>query len=269
MRTVCFELLRPAEIVAERERCPVVYVPLGPLEWHSLHMPVGTDALNAGAVARRVAERIGGVVLPTLYWGTERERSPNQMRDLGLAEGDYVVGMDFPNHLIPSLYCPEEVFATLVRDVLRQLIALEYRLIAIVNGHGAVNHIATLQRLSTEFTARSPARVLCEVACPASSDIEIGFGHADVAETSAMMALHPDSVDLDELPSLPEPLRFPDWGIVDEDTFRGCPTPDHTLPPEADPRLHASAELGRCFLDRTVDRIEACVRAALQELGRS
>ena len=30
MRTVHYELLRPAEIVAERDRCPVVYVPIGP-----------------------------------------------------------------------------------------------------------------------------------------------------------------------------------------------------------------------------------------------
>jgi len=30
MRTVRLELLRPKEIVVERERCPVVYVPLGP-----------------------------------------------------------------------------------------------------------------------------------------------------------------------------------------------------------------------------------------------
>ena len=156
MRTVRFELLRPQEIVSERERCPVAYVPVGPLEWHSLHMPVGTDALNAGAVAQRVAERVGGVVLPTLYWGTERERPPGVARDLGFEREDYVVGMDFPNHALKSMYCPEEVLALLVRERLQELIALEYRLIVVVNGHGAVNHMSTLQRLSVEFTACSP-----------------------------------------------------------------------------------------------------------------
>jgi creatinine amidohydrolase len=227
-------------------------------------MPVGTDALNAGAVARHVAERTGGVVLPTLYWGTERERSPDEARDLGFEEGDYVVGMDFPNHLIESLYCPEEILAMLVRERLRQLVALGYKLIVIVNGHGAANHMATLQRLSIEYTACSPARVLCAIACPVGRGFEHGFGHADVAETSAMMALHPDSVDLGELPPLPEPLRIPEWGIVDEDTFLGHPTPDHTLRPQADPRLHASAELGRRLVEEAANEIEDLVRSALR-----
>jgi creatinine amidohydrolase len=267
MRTVRFELLRPQEIVAERERCPVVYVPVGPLEWHSLHMPVGTDALNAGAVAQRIAERVGGVVLPILYWGTERERSRDVARDLGFDREDHIVGMDFPNHVLKSLYCPEEILALLVRELLKELVALEYKLIAIVNGHGATNHVQTLQRLSIEFTACSPARVLHTIACPTGGDFAFGFGHADVAETSAMMALYPESVDLSELPTLPGPLRISEWGIVDESTFRGRPTPDHTLRREADPRLHASSELGQRILGQVVDEIEGLVRAALEEIG--
>ena len=62
MRTVQFELMRPGEFLEERERFSVAYLPVGPLEWHGPHMPFGTDPLNAQAVARGVAERIGGVV---------------------------------------------------------------------------------------------------------------------------------------------------------------------------------------------------------------
>lgn len=47
MRTVQLELLRPGEILAERERCSIVYLPVGPLEWHGPAMPYGTDALLA------------------------------------------------------------------------------------------------------------------------------------------------------------------------------------------------------------------------------
>ncbi|MCJ7737130.1 MAG: creatininase family protein [Anaerolineae bacterium] len=159
MRTVRYELLRPQEVVAERERCPVAYLPLGPLEWHSLHMPLGTDALNAGAVAHGVAERVGGVVLPTFFWGTERERPVAMVQDLGFAGGGYVVGMGFPANLLKSLYCHEEVFALLVRELLRLLVEQEYQLIVIVNSHGAANHVETLDRLCKEFTARSPAPV--------------------------------------------------------------------------------------------------------------
>ena len=74
MRTVQLERLRPGEILAERTRCPIVYLPLGPLEWHGPAMPFGTDPLMAQELARRAAPRTGGVVMPTLFLGTERER---------------------------------------------------------------------------------------------------------------------------------------------------------------------------------------------------
>ena len=44
-----------------RERCPVAYLPLGTLEWHGLHNPVGLDALKAHALAVRCARSGGGV----------------------------------------------------------------------------------------------------------------------------------------------------------------------------------------------------------------
>ena len=266
-RTVRFELLRPQEIVAERERCPVAYVPIGPLEWHSLHMPIGTDALNAGTTARAVAQRVGGVVVPTFFWGTERERPPEMVQDLGFGADDYVVGMDFPHNLIKSLYCREEFFALLVRELLQQLVALDYKLIVIVNGHGAYNHVETLQRLCVEFTACSPARVLFTIAFPTGRHFEFGIGHADAIETSVMMASYPQSVDLGALPPPSEPLRYVDWAIVDSDAFRGNPTEDHTLREEADPRLHASTARGRQVHKQAVDEIEGMVREALGELG--
>jgi hypothetical protein len=81
-----------------------------------------------------------------------------------------------------------------------------------------------------------------------------------------MMALYPESVDLEELPAPPEPLRIPDWGIVDEGAFLGRPTPDHTLRREADPRLHASAALGQQLFGQVVHEIDARVRAALSDI---
>jgi len=228
---------------------------------------MGTDALNAGLTARHVAERVGGVVLPTFFWGTERERPPAMVRDLGFGQEDYIVGMDFPRNTLKSLYCREEFLALLVRELLGQLVELGYALIVVVNGHGALNHVETLQRLCTEFSACSPARVLFTIAFPTGGHFEFGIGHADAIETSLMMAAYPDSVDLDALPPKDEPLQNQDWAIVDSDTFRGKPTLDHTLRRESDPRWHASAELGRRVHDQAVQEIEGSVRAALAELG--
>ncbi len=263
MRTVQFELLRPGEIVAERDRCPLVYVPLGPLEWHSLHMPMGTDALNATAVARRLAERTGGVVLPTFYWGTERERSPEVARTLGFGEGEYVFGMDFPQHLLKSLYCREEYLAILVRELIGSLIELSYKLVVLINGHGALNHLATLERLCNEFTARSPAHVLLANAWPKEPFKGWLIEHAGVVETSLMMALQPESVDLDQLPRLPESLPYRELGIVEAETWAGDPTADYAVRSEADPRRRASARLGRAYFEETVNELERLVHSVL------
>ncbi len=69
MREVRFELMRPDEILEEKKRLPLVFLPVGPLEWHGPHLPLGTDPLIAYEIAIRLAREIGGVVLPPFYLG--------------------------------------------------------------------------------------------------------------------------------------------------------------------------------------------------------
>ena len=260
-----FERLRPAEIVAEMAQRPLIFFPLGPLEWHGPHLPLGTDPLVAYAVAQRVAGEVGGLVLPPFYCGAERERSPQQLKYMGFGGDEWIIGMDFPANVLKSLYFREEYLALLVREVLELLVRQGYRLIVIVNGHGAANHLNLLERLAAEFTAESPARVL-HVTAWKSSDEEAGdSGHASGSETSHMMALYPELVDLSQLPPLPEPLRNIDWAVVDAATFDGDPAPDFTN--RDDPRTSASAERGEREIGPAVAYISAKVTAALQDLG--
>jgi len=110
-REVRVQFLRPGQIVAEKEKGSIVFLPLGPLEWHAPHLPLGTDPLNAQEASLRVAHKIGGVVLPTLFLGTERERSPEMLKSIGFKGDEYIVGMAFPENTIPSFYVPEEILA--------------------------------------------------------------------------------------------------------------------------------------------------------------
>lgn len=59
-RTVRYERLRPDELRAELARCPVCYIPFGPIEWHGPQSAMGLDALNAETIALRSAELYGG-----------------------------------------------------------------------------------------------------------------------------------------------------------------------------------------------------------------
>ncbi len=256
MREVRLQWLRPEEIAAERERVSIVYLPIGPLEWHGPHLPLGTDPLQAEQTAIGLAEKVGGVVHPTLFIGTERERAPELLRDLGFNGDEWIVGMDFPANRVRSYYYAEDAFAVMVRFTLEQLAAQRYALIVVVNGHGATNQIHQLQRLAAEFTQRGPARVIYTFDLDAEVDDDAG--HATITETAALLALNPDRVDLDRLPPAEQPLGNIDYAIVDALTFSGCPTPDRTVRASADPR-RATSELGQRHFQVTVDRLAAVI----------
>ena len=72
MKKVLYEELRPEELVQRVQEMPVAYLPLGTLEWHGPHMPLGADGIQSKELFVRVAEKVGGVVLPMLFMGPDR-----------------------------------------------------------------------------------------------------------------------------------------------------------------------------------------------------
>lgn len=257
--------LRPDQIVQALRQKPVVFIPIGPLEWHGPHMPYGTDALNATEVADQLCSRTGGLLWPTLFWGAERERRPEQLRSLGFPADQYVVGMDFPANSIKSCYCPEEVLAVLMREVLREARQLGARLAVIINGHGAENQIATLKRLAIEVSSTTDLRVYFRIAGPMAAIHAGSGGHADSDETSLMMHLG-EAVDLGKLPPVSDPLAYANHAVVDGGGFDGK-NPDHIVPERQDPRLQASAKRGRELYDITIAEIEDEIKPLLAKLG--
>jgi creatinine amidohydrolase len=263
MTEVRLQWLRPDEVLARQAEKSIVYLPIGPLEWHGPHLPLGTDPLQAESIALDLARRIGGVVHPTLYLGTERERSPELLRDVGFDGGEWIIGMDFPGNSLRSFYYPEDAFAMTVRFTLEQLAAHGFKLIVLLNGHGATNQVAQLRRLAAEFSQRGPARVLYTFDLDASIDDDAG--HATMTETAAILALDPARVELNRLPPAGTPLRNTEWAIVDAETFGGQPTADHMVRPKADPR-RATPELGHQHFAATIDRISKLIDEALADL---
>ena len=262
MRERRYERLRPAQIRAEMDVCPLIYFPLGPLEWHGPHLPLGTDPAVAYEVALRLCQRTGGLVLPPFFWGTERERTPQTLRDLGFKGDEWIFGMDFPANSLRSLYVREEFFALLVREMLDRLVEQGWKVIAIVNGHGADNQRAVLDRLSAEFSARGPARVVNLFAWASASSAE-STGHADGEETAELMAIWPETVDLSTLPPADQPLYNVDWAVVDGPTFGGQPAPDHTV--RDDPRTSATRERGERALQESIEWLAAQMRAIVRD----
>lgn len=247
MRTVQLEFLRPGEILAEKERCSIVYLPVAPLEWHGPAMPYGTDPMIAQALARNAALRTGGVVMPTVYFGTERERPAYILEAKGFEDPNnmYVWGMDVPKNSMKSYYAREDIFAITIREYLRLLVVQGYKLIVIVNGHGALGQRATLDRLAVEFSHETDSRVLYHMVDITADDFNPDFGHGTLVETSLIRYLHDEHVDLSELPPREVGLKYTDWGIADDNVFAGIPTPGDCV--VFDPR-DATPEYGeKCF----------------------
>ncbi len=83
MAKVRYEEMRPGEVVIARTKKPVAYLPIGGIEWHGEHNPLGLDTVKAHELCIRAAQKGGGLVMPPLFWGESRES--------GLLEFDYNV----------------------------------------------------------------------------------------------------------------------------------------------------------------------------------
>lgn len=74
-----YEYLYPDDVERIRAESPVCYVPIGSLEWHDAHSPLGTDAFIGHGLCLRMAEQTGGVVLPPYFWhvhGADADEGP-------------------------------------------------------------------------------------------------------------------------------------------------------------------------------------------------
>ena len=252
----------PDEVAAARERNGLVLLPLAPLEWHGPHLAMGCDNLLAHAFARRLARELQCPYFPPLFVGTERERNPNMLESLGFSRNAFIEGMDFPANSVASAYFREEVFAAVVRDAMHILFTrLRFARVVIVNGHGADNQRAVLDRLCREFnTGYEPKRVIWVYPGFPRSLVAGSIGHAASDETSMLEATWPGSVDLSKLPSAGK-LRNVDYAIVDGETFDCAPTPDHTLREEQDPRVHFDPAWGNQQVEQAAREVIADVKA--------
>jgi creatinine amidohydrolase len=261
---VQYELMTPAEIVGARAAAPMAFVPIGPLEWHGPHLPLGLDGLHAHEVAVRAATDVGGVVLPTLFAGTETVRpagtGPQSVGALGFSSDERIVGMNFPENSVNSIYFEESAFGITVRELVRGLVADGFRVVVLVNGHGAVNHQVTLRRIAVEETDASGARVVYHLVFLPIPDAE-GPGHATRAETAVGMVFAPGRVQLDRLPPHDVALGYRDYGIVDAAAFDGRPAANFAVPADDDPRV-ATAEQGEAILRDESAALVAAVRAS-------
>jgi len=136
---VRYHMLRPDQIVKRRKECPVAYLPVGTIEWHGVHNPVGTDTLQAEEFAVRCAEKGGGLAFPPLYYGESRSES---LMEANAADRDKIAEkMDLPvDNFNPECqyFSPNqqvENYHRLLLHILTELETLGFKVGVLVAGH--------------------------------------------------------------------------------------------------------------------------------------
>ena len=243
-----WEELSVPEIEALDRDGTVLILPVGSVEQHGRHLPVGTDTILAAALAEEAAVRLPGrvAVLPPPWYGF----SPHHMRFRG------------------TVTLNTETMIALVDDIVGSVVAHGFRRIIILNGHGGnggiINVLASKLGHRHYGSARIASLTYFQLAREEIAEFREsragGMGHACEFETAMMQHLRPDLVHIEKAA-----VTYPDPGsaylttdLLGSSTVRtyhdfGDLSPTGTL---GDPSL-ATPEKGKRFF-------EACIGAIVR-----
>ena len=175
-------------------------VPTGGIEQNGPHMVLGKHDYIVRRAADRIAHELGHtLVTPVVSF---------------VPEGDYDPPSD--NMLFPgTLGVPEPVFAQVLESIARSLKLAGFKTICFIGDHGGnqASQAAVAARLDEEW--RGQGMTVLHVADYYADDAQIKYllekgetaatigGHAGMIDTSELLTVHPDGVDLSRLATIP------------------------------------------------------------------
>jgi len=249
--TVLMQEMTWMDFAGHMKRAAPVLLPVGATEQHGHHMPLGVDAYLPMAVAAGVAKEIGAIVAPVVSYGFKSQPKMGG-------------GPAFPG----TTSLDGSTLISAVRDILRDLVRHGARRIAVINGHYE-NQMFTIEAIELaqrdakalgindltifrcdywDFTRESVLAKLFPGGFPGYA-----LEHAAILETSMMLHLRPDLVDVSKL-AKEDAARFPPY-----ETF---PVRDGWVPPSGvlSPADSATAEKGRLLMENYVADMAAALR---------
>jgi len=209
------ECLRPERVRAARETCPALYIPIGTIEWHGFHNPVGLDTLKIHGICVRCAQAGGGLVFPPLWYGESREEAlmdsnPGTCESIAQAMGLDPQNFE-PGYMRRSPADQIAAYQQLLIHVLNQAQSLGFRVLVLAAGHyPLIDHAR-----AAAATFHQQRRMGSRYGKPAIAWVFTGYelvrdlypdagDHGGFWETSLMLALKPELVDLSVLPEDPK-----------------------------------------------------------------
>jgi creatinine amidohydrolase len=170
------------EVKAAIKEFPVAILPMGATEQHGHHLPLGVDIFLAEGISRKLSEQTGALLLPSLPFGYSW------------------VWRDIPGTVSLQQHHVEAV----IKDVAHSVERYGIKMLVLVNGHDANN--ASMKYATRELADELDIPVIylfypnfnkiMEEHC--ESPTWHGMIHACEFETSLMLALKPELVDMNK-----------------------------------------------------------------------
>lgn len=160
----------------EAANCKIAVLPVGAVEQHGSHLPVGTDTIFAMDYASRIAAALDAYLLPAIPITSSIEHRKGK----------------------GTVYIKSDTLALIVRDIAESLDYAEFHKLIIVNFHGG-NWILkpTVRRINRDLPNMLVILVDANIAAHKHHDIFDHVKHdlhAGEFETSLMLELHPKYV---------------------------------------------------------------------------
>lgn len=239
--------ITPDQFQARVRQTPVAYLPLGTLEWHGEHMPLGSDGLQPEAFFCQLAQRIGGVVLPMIFLGVDIEVEKDGEKFYGMDNYDREYKLKEPEKLAGSAYyTPERLFDMMIEQIVANIVRQGIKILVV---HGHHPSMIRAEHLANQLNALYGIKIIScrngnsEPPLIASNPLQADHGAAN--ETSIMMNYYPELVHIDKLGD--DLSRFPK-GLGGED-----------------PRIGASPQRGKKIVDVQLERMSKIIKSLLQD----
>ena len=187
----------------KRANVEIAVLPIGAIEQHSIHLPLGTDWLAAAELGRRVAGILGQTV--DVYLAPAWPYSLSQCH--GPVPG--------------TVWLTPHTLAAVLRDTVLSLYAHGIGRVSIVNGHGGNfvldSEIRELNRLHNDLLVLNIAAWPRPESTGQTGRVTGGDIHAGAGETATQLHLNPGSVRAERIDHIPDVGReFLDYAYMSQ-----------------------------------------------------
>jgi creatinine amidohydrolase len=175
-KVVQVELMLGSEATEALQAFPVGYLPIGGLERHGDHLPMGLDVIKAHRICCLAARVIGGVVFPAHFYSAIHRLQPDVHRRVTSQWAD--------------LFTDATAKANL-QEIISQLQLMGLKVLVLYSGHYPVSQVEMIREIAAEVAGRGGLTVIPFAECMLWKG-----DHAGVSETSLMLYLDKSLVDM-------------------------------------------------------------------------